>query len=147
MTPRAKFLKAVIDLVGETVLWGALDCSETVAIGFKAATDGKVDQTATHTAQRYFNETRALLETDKPVPGDLGFYGVADDKVIHVVIYLAGGHVLSADGATSRIKTLEAAKSAGAKVRVHTTPLYRHDVPFRGWRRFTALDELERVTR
>lgn len=142
---RAKFVKGALDHIDETVLMGALDCSELVALGFIAA--GGADQTKTHTAQRYFNETRALLPEEKPIPGDLGFYGTADDKVVHVVICLAGGHVLSADGATRSITDLEVAKSKGARVRVHPTPLYRDDVPFRGWRRFTALDALDDVTR
>lgn len=144
MTAREKFVEAVKALVGRTVLWGALDCSETVAIGVRAA--GGPDQTKTHRAQTYHDETRQLGLTDFPRAGDLGFYGVDRKHVIHVVVYLGPAEVLSADGATSRITTLAEAEKAGAKVRIHPTAKYRRDVPFLGWHRNTIVDAIDFVT-
>lgn len=155
MSARDKFISAALDHLGETVLMGKLDCSELVALGFKAA--GGPDQTKTHTAQRYYDETRALAAngtSENPIPGDLAFYGVPKEEahpdgrhIFHVAIWLAGGHVLSADGASRQITTLEHAKAAGAKVRTHRTMHYRLDLPLRVVRRFTALDNLEKITR
>lgn len=145
MTARTKFCDEVLRHVGETVLMGQLDCSELVALGHLAAGIG--DQTKTHTAQRYHDETRKLLDVEKPEPGDLGFYGAASDQVIHVVIYLAGGHVLSADGATRAVKTIEEARKKGAAVRLHQSPSYYKNAPFRGWHRNLFLDAKDNVTR
>lgn len=141
---REKFIAAVLEQLDKTVLMGELDCSELVAIGVKAA--GGPDQSKTHWAQRYHDETRKLGLDEFPRPGDLGFYGADTKHVIHVVIYVGPGKVLSADGATSRIKTLELAKAAGAKVRLHTSEKYRRDVPFLGWNRNTIVDSIEFVT-
>lgn len=150
MTARAKFLTAVLDQLEKPVLMGAVapdafDCSELVAWGFWKA--GGANQSATHTAQRYHDEARELLVDERPAPGDLGFYGADAQHVVHVVVFLAGGHVLSADGATHQVRDLATAIARGAKVRVHQSEKYRSDVPFLGWRRFTALDELDHVTR
>lgn len=145
MSARTRFLNAVTAELGKPVLWGALDCSELVAIGVKAA--GGPDQSKTHTAQRYHDETRPLTVAEFPQPGDLGFYGHDAHHVIHVVIYVAPGHVLSADGATSRITTLAGAKAAGAEVRLHASEKYRRDVPFLGWNRNTIVDSIDFVTR
>jgi hypothetical protein len=145
VSARDKFLEAALGRLGETVLMGHLDCSELVALGVIAA--GGPDQTKTHTAQRYFNETRPLQFTERPVPGDLGFYGEHPHHIVHVVIFVGMGRVLSADGATKSITSLEAARAVGARVREHATEFYRHDVPFLGWHRNTVVDALEFVTR
>lgn len=142
---REKFIAAVLEQLDKTVLMGALDCSELVAIGVKAA--GGPDQSKTHWAQRYHDETRRLGLNEFPRAADLGFYGDDSKHVIHVVIYVGPGQVLSADGATSRIKTLEAAIAAGAKVRMHPSEKYRRDVPFLGWHRNDIVDSIEFVTR
>jgi cell wall-associated NlpC family hydrolase len=142
---REKFLEAVLAQTGRTVLMGHLDCSELVAIGVIGA--GGPDQTKTHTAQRYCDETRRLELSEFPQPGDLGFYGTDRKSVIHVVIYVAPGRILSADGATRRITTIEEAALAGAKVKEHTSEHYRRDVPFLGFNRNTVIDSLEFVTR
>lgn len=145
MSARDKFLSAVIDQMGKTVLMGKLDCSELVAIGVKAA--GGPDQSATHTAQRYHDETRELEPGEFVLPGDLGFYGADSAHVIHVVIRLVGGHVLSADGATRAITDPDVAKARGAAVRVHMSEYYRRDVPFLGWRRNLFVDRIDLVAR
>lgn len=141
MTAREKFVGEVLRHKGEVVLWGALDCSELVALGIKYA--GGPDQSKTHTAQRYFDETPALTQYEFPKAGDLGFYGLDGKRVIHVVIFIAPGQVLSADGARPSIKTAEAAMAAGARVRLHTTEHYRQDVPWLGWHRNVYVDRLE----
>lgn len=145
MSARDKFLEAALAQMGKPVLMGELDCSELVAIGVKGA--GGPDQTKTHTAQRYHNETRPLTLAEFPLPGDLGFYGTDAKHVIHVVIYVGPGRILSADGATSAVKDLVEAIKRGAKVREHPTEKYRRDVPFLGWHRNTVVDSLEFVTR
>jgi hypothetical protein len=142
---RERFVEAVEALLGRTVLWGELDCSEVVALGVKAA--GGPDQTKTHRAQTYHDETRKLGLAEFPRAGDLGFYGVNPKSVIHVVVFLGPGRVLSADGATPRITTLEAAKAAGAAVRIHPSERYRRDVPFLGWFRNDVVDALDFVMR
>ena len=142
---REKFLEAALAKLGETVLMGQLDCSELVAIGVLAA--GGPDQTKTHTAQRYHDETRALTLAEFPQPGDLGFYGSDAQHIIHVVIYVAPGKILSADGATRRITDLEHAVAAGAKVRLHDSEKYRRDTIFQGWRRNSVVDSIEFVSR
>jgi len=142
---REKFLEGVLAQTGRVVLMGQLDCSELVALGVIAA--GGPDQTKTHTAQRYCDETRMLWLSEFPLPGDLGFYGVDRLHIIHVVVYVGPGRILSADGATRRITTLEEAIAAGAKVREHASEKYRRDVPFQGWNRNTVVDSIEFVTR
>lgn len=145
MSARVKFLEAVLEQLGSTVLWGKLDCSELVAIGVKAA--GGPDQRGTHTAQRYHDETRKLLLEERPVPADLGFYGRDGEHVIHVVIRLPDGRLLSADGATPSITDIDVARAQGAVVRQHAAVDYRHDVPFLGWRRNAIVDAIDAVER
>jgi cell wall-associated NlpC family hydrolase len=145
VSAREKFLEAALAQLGQPVLMGQLDCSELVAIGVKAA--GGPDQTKTHTAQRYHDETRKLSIAEFPRPGDLGFYGADAKHVIHVVIYVAPGRVLSADGATWSVKDLPTAIARGAKVREHPSEKYRRDVAFLGWHRNDIVDSLEFVMR
>jgi cell wall-associated NlpC family hydrolase len=146
MSARDKFLLVVEALVDQVVVMGALDCSETVAVGVRAASGGKLKQSDTHRAQDYFNETRALTADEKPIAGDLGFYGHDGKSVSHVVIFLGPGRILSADGATFGIRNVDAAKEARARVRIHPSENYRHDVPFLGWHRNTILDSIDFVT-
>lgn len=146
MSARDKFLLAVEALEDQLVIMGALDCSELVAIGVRAASGGKLKQSATHRAQTYHDETRPLTLAEFPRPGDLGFYGIDGKTVSHVVVYLAPGRILSADGATYGIRTVEGAQSARAKVRVHPSEKYRRDVPFLGWHRNTIVDSIDFVT-
>lgn len=146
MSARDRFLIAVEALEDQVVLMGALDCSEAVAIGVRAASRGKLKQTATHRAQTYHDSTRKLGLNEFPRAGDLGFYGVDAKNVVHVVVYLGPGRVLSADGATSSIRSVEAAIAAGAKVRIHKDEKYRRDVPFLGWHRNDVVDSIDFVT-
>lgn len=154
MSARDKFLDAVEALLGQPVVWGALDCSETVALGVLAASDGKLDQRQTHRAQTYHDETRPLLPTERAIPGDLVFYGSlpmdvtkAGPSIIHVGVILKNGKVLSADGATSRITDAKvAALNPNAKVAVHDTPHFRRD-PYVSIHRNTVVDSIEFVTR
>jgi cell wall-associated NlpC family hydrolase len=143
---REKFLIAVQSLEDQVVLMGALDCSEVVAIGVRAASDGKLKQTATHRAQTYHDATRKLGLAEFPRAGDLGFFGLDGKSVSHVVVYLGPGRVLSADGATFGIRNVEAAIEAKAKVRVHPSEKYRRDLPFLGWHRNDIVDSLEFVS-
>lgn len=141
---RDKFVSEVLSHLGKTVLMGQLDCSELVALGHLAA--GVGDQRLTHTAQRYHDETRPLLIEERPLPGDLGFYGDSPKRVIHVIIFTPSG-VLSADGATRRITDIEVARAKRAVVRLHPSPNYRDDVPWRGWHRNVFLDRIDLASR
>lgn len=143
---RKKFLTAVLALEDQVVIMGALDCSETVAIGVRAASDGKLKQSDTHRAQTYHDQTRKLGPDEQLIPGDLGFFGVDEKSIVHVIVYIAPGKVLSADGATSRIKSVDEAKLARARVRFHKDPNYRGDVPFQGWHRNDIVDSIAFVT-
>jgi hypothetical protein len=63
------------------------------------------------------------------------------------VIDVFGG-VISADGATSRITSLAVSMANPAnRVRRHRSANYRKDLPYHAVRRFTLLDDLDRVTR
>lgn len=130
--------------LGKPVLWGQLDCSELVARGILAV--GGPDMRATHTAQRMHDETPDLVTSQSPAPldGDLMFYGLDAAHVVHVAIWFDGGRVLSADGATRRIKTLAEAEKAGARVRIHDAP-WRSD--FRSVHRNVYVDRLDGVKR
>lgn len=154
MIAREKFLKRVLELEGQPVVWGGLDCSETVALGVLAATDGKVDQRQTHRAQSYYEETRPLLPAERALPADLVFYGTIaanpckeGNRIIHVAVILEGGKVLSADGATSRITDpVIAAQNPLAKVKIHESVHFRRDL-FVTIHRFVRLDSLDNVVR
>lgn len=112
----------------------AFDCSGLVTCGLLRI--GAPDHRADWSAQRLANE---MPITDKPELGDLGFYGKSWDEVVHVVGCLEGGHVISADGATSKIRTLAEAQKSGARVRVHQGVAYR--VGFLGFRSNTYCEE------
>lgn len=143
---RFRFISWGIDQLGQPALWGAkgafrelrgkpvrpFDCSGLVTAGYHEL--GLEDWRATHNTDVLF----ARLEpTDHPLPGDLVFWRPKVPKdpgdVEHVGILLAGGHVLQAGGASSRIPTLEEAVRAGACVRVERSVSYRPG--FAGYRR------------
>jgi cell wall-associated NlpC family hydrolase len=151
VSARNRFVVYALERMGDVVLWGELDCSELVARAFKDA--GGPDWTKTHTAQRLHDEaSRALVDGERPLPGDLVLHGykATNDalKVTHVGIWLAGGQVISADGATPKIKTLAEAKAKpSCRVRLHSSINYRPDLPYLAVRRFTALDDLDHVSR
>lgn len=155
MSARAKFIIAMTELLGQPVVWGGLDCSESVALGVLAASGGKLDQRKTHRAQTYFNETRPLMPLERAMPGDLVFYGVlpadptseAGARIHHVAVILENGKVLSADGAT--VKQQDPAVAAAdqrARVRVHETVHFRHDL-FVSIHRNTIVDSIDFVER
>lgn len=151
MSVRNRFCIYALERLGHVVLMGDLDCSDLVARALKDA--GGPDWRETHTAARLHDEaSRELVAGEQPLPGDLVFHGYTDGdgnlRVVHVGIWLAGGKVLSADGATRAVKTLEEAKAnPRARVRLHESIQYRKDLPYLSVRRFTALDDLEGVTR
>ncbi len=146
MTYRERFLDWCRMQLGKPVLWGSkgpdiFDCSGLLTRGLYELTLGlppeqRVDWRATHNADRLFTELTPVL--GEPAPGDFAFYRPAiplfDGDVEHVVVVIEGGLVITADGASSRIHTLEAAKEAHAIVRVRGDVLYRKN--FAGYRRF-----------
>lgn len=144
---RARFCQLALSKIGSTVLWNsdgpeAFDCSGLVA--WSLLTVGARDIRSTHRAQTMADETLNLfpLKGDMPQPGELVFYGTNWQDVIHVGIWLAGGRVLSADGATSRVRDLKTAlANPGARVRLHPTPQFRRD--FLGLHKNSYLDAVE----
>ncbi len=155
MSARTRFCQLVLSKIGSTVLWtaqgpDAFDCSGLVmwallSLGAKGK-NGK--QIVDHTAQMFSDETPALVTAPgaTPLPGDLCFYGQDAGHVTHVAVWLAGGKVLSADGATSRILDLKTAKANPSnRVRLHDSPSYRRDLLSTHRNRF--VDDLDLVTR
>lgn len=160
---REKFLDFVKAQLGKPTLWGgkgleAFDCSGLVTCGIRAA--GGPDLRATHNADKLGNETRPLLPTEKPLPGDLILFDAEQnqptapghdvDEHIGIVLTVAGvdgateDTAIDASGATSRIRTLEGAIAAGAKVRTWKGHRYRKS--FRAIHRNTYLDSIDFVT-
>lgn len=135
-TKRAEMVRHALEYVGRTVLWGRLDCSELVAVAFLAV--GLPDYRRSWRAQDFADNLPPV--DGPPRVGDLGFYGADWQHVQHVVIHLGDGKILSASGASKHIKTEEAARRAGARVRIYGGTNYRRDIPFLGWRR-SPLDE------
>lgn len=127
---------AALAQLNKPVLWahkgpGVFDCSGLVTHCLREC--GGPDWRGTHNSQRLFDELQA---PDVPMPGDLVFWrprGKFAGRVEHVAILLPGGAVLTADGATPRITTLEAARAAGARVCVRSSTQYRQQLA--GFRR------------
>lgn len=153
MSKREEFLRVVESFEGSPTLWGrkgpdAFDCSGTVTYALKVI--GGPDLTDIENAQALHDHSRALgnVPTDKPQAGDLVFYGHGPDTVIHVATLRASGGVVSADGATSHITSLEVAKANPAnRVRFHQSMLYRADTPFVVVHRNLYVDQLDLVER
>lgn len=149
MSARTRFVQLAVEQIGKPSLWGAqgpkaFDCSGLVM----ASLLGVGAKLSDHTAQMFSDETPALASYAgaAPIPGDLGFYGADDANIIHVVIWLAGGKVLSADGATARVVDLKTAQAnPSARIRIHDATGYRKN--FRGIHRNKFVDFLDRVTR
>lgn len=147
------------------VLWNgkgpdAYDCSGLVTCSLRDV--GGPDLTSLENAQALHDHTRALGAgpTDTPIAGDLVFYGVYEATaptpeqpapeprlhVIHVAVYDQYGGVISADGATSTIKSLSIALANPAnRVRRHNTIRYRR-TPYVVVHRNDLVDQLDRVT-
>lgn len=161
---REKFLEYVESQLGKPTLWGAKgphahDCSGLVTCGIRAA--GGPDLTATDNADALGKKTRRLLPGEKPIPGDLILFDAEQndpaapghdvDEHVGIVRTVAGvdgateDTAIDASGATSRIRTLEEAIAAGAKVR--TWKGFRYRKSFRAIHRNTYLDSIDFVTR
>lgn len=169
MTHREQYLAAVEALLGMPVLWGAkgpdaYDCSGVVTASMKKI--GGPDLTDIENSQALHDHSRALgwgpknlLEyvkatgldghpLQKPLPGDLAFYGYSMDRIVHVATVDQYGGAISADGATSQITSLHIAlANPSHRVRRHAKVDFRGDLPFWTVHRFVALDELDRVSR
>lgn len=145
MTARTRFVQLALSKLGSAVLWGAngpeaFDCSGLVLWAMNAAGAKLPDQRA----QDLADKCRLLGGEEGPLPGDLLFYGGGWGSVIHVGVWLAGGKALSADGATSAVKDLQAAKAnERARVRLHDTPVFRRD--YLGCSRNTLIDAVDKV--
>lgn len=176
MSRREQFVDYCIRQLGRPVFWGAkgdyvvdgdgvkillpkdfaFDCSGVMGCGLLEA--NSLDYRATWNAQRYFSE---LPPTKHPEIGDPGFYGKTDDDVIHMVVYVGMGHIVSADGASStqlrrwdpaKRKPTDDERAAAVQrdildglldartVRLWHLP-HKRSVPFRGWRTAAMLDD------
>ena len=157
---RVLFLKAMEALLGKPVVWAAkgpdaFDCSGSVTWCLKSV--GGPDLTKTDNAQALHDETRALgaPTTEHPLPGDLAFYGVYEGQgdaqkvhIIHVAVVDEFGGVISADGATSSIRSLQQAlANPHNRVTRHALIRYRKDTPVVVVHRNTLVDELDLVSR
>lgn len=149
---RNQYVHLAIEQLNKPVLWGqkgpdVFDCSGLCT--WLLWRIGGPDIRHLENAQALYEHTRELAPktTDAPVPGDLVFYGYSTEAISHVAIWLAGGHVISADGATQRIHDLATAKAAGARVRLHPSIDFRRDVTLTVVHRNTPLDDLDLVTR
>lgn len=151
MSAREDFMQAAESLLGMPVLWGqkgpdAYDCSGLVTVCLRKV--GGPDLRHTHNAQNLYGATRALVVGELPLGGDLVFYGHGPDSIEHVAVYTADGGVVSADGATSRVKDIRTAlANESARVRRHNSVHYRRDTPFITLHRNTLVDALDKVTR
>lgn len=142
-------MQLALTKLGATVLWAAngpdvFDCSGLVLW----ALNGVGAKLSDRRAQDLADQTPDLATAPgaAPLPGDLCFYGQDAAHVTHVAIWLAGGKVLSADGATSRVTSLKSAQAnPSARVRFHDSAKYRRD--WLGIHRNTFLDTLDGVTR
>lgn len=129
---RTRFCSLALEQLGKPVLWAAkgpdaYDCSGLVTATLLLA--GGPDLRHLDNAQRLFDETPALSGA-LPLPGDLVFYGPSALQVEHVAILLAGGKVLSADGAQPSVSTIEQAlQHATFRVRLHDDAHFRGDIP------------------
>lgn len=146
MTLRERFVDWCRAQLGKPTLWGtkgpdAFDCSGLVTRGLYELTlnlppEQRIDWRGSHNTDRLFAEL-APVQGD-PAPADLAFYRPEKPRdefdVEHVVVMLDGGLVITADGASSRIHTLEQAKEAHAIVRVRGDVSYRPRLA--GFRRF-----------
>lgn len=147
---RFRFLQMVVGQLGAPVLWGrkggdAFDCSGLVTWCLKKV--GGPDLTLVDNAQRLSEATRELGPEEALQPGDLVFYGTNPLGVEHVAVYTGTG-VISADGATSHITSLEESlKNPANRVRKHDTISFRHDLPYLSRHRNTLVDSLDEVSR
>ncbi len=149
MSARHRFCQLALSKLGSTVLWAAqgpeaFDCSGLVMWALLAAGAKLKD----HSAQGLADETPALVTApgSAPLEGDLVFYGHDAAHVTHVGIWLEGGRVLSADGATSHVTELSVARAnALARVHLHDTAKFRRDLL--GIHRNTFVDFIDRVSR
>lgn len=148
MSARTKFMGYVLAQVDKPCLWGAkgddaFDCSGLVTCGIRAA--GGPDLTKTVNANALAKNTRPLLPAEKPLPGDLIFFDAERDGIDeHVGIVVDENTALDAEGATSRVTSLEEAVKRHAKVRLHSGHQYRKS--FRAIHRNTYLDSIDFVT-
>lgn len=136
LEPREAFVVAALRHLGETVVWNGLDCSELVALGEMSVLG--VDRRGTHTANIYLQRNKE--PTASPALGDLCFWG-KDGFAIHVAIVAYGGHILSADGATSKVTEFaDAQRNPNARVRLHRDIGWYTSAPFIGYRVHYELD-------
>lgn len=151
MSARTDFVEAMTSLLGMPVVWGgkgpdAYDCSGSVTACLLKV--GAPDMRHTHNAQALANETRVLGLGDLPLAGDLVFLGEGPTAIEHVMVYTGDGGVISADGATSHITSLEVAMANPAnRVRPHSRVNWRKDIPFLSIHRNLFVDQLDAVTR
>lgn len=163
-TYRERYLAAVVTLIGKPVLWSmkgplAYDCSGSVTASVKLI--GGRDLTLVENAQGLHEHSRLLHPElgplEKPLPGDLVFYGTSPLGIEHVAtVDETGMGVISADGATSHIdprklgfdKALALAlANPSNRVRRHALIDFRHDLQFHVVHRNTFVDELDGVSR
>lgn len=151
-TARDRYIAELELLLGKPVLWAqkgpdAFDCSGSVTWCLWKA--GGPDLRHLDNAQALYEATRGLMPiAEKPLKGDLVLYGYGPTQIIHVASVDQFGGVISADGATPAITSLQQALANPAnRVRRHADINYRRDTPFVQVHRNTLLDNLDLVSR
>lgn len=151
LTARERFVACVAALIGKPVLWGAkgpdaFDCSGSVTAALYEV--GGPDLRHVFNAQALYNETRELPIAESPIAGDLAFYGSGPAGIIHVATVDHFGGVISADGATPAIASLQVAMANSAnRVRRHQRINFRPDCHFVAVHRNVFVDQLDGVCR
>lgn len=108
--------------VRDVVVSDVFDCSGLVTSAIFGA--GGADLRPTHRAQTLADES---VETQNPQEGDLVFYGSDWQSVIHVAVWLSGGRVLSANGATHTITDLTEAINQNHRIEIEPSVHFRKD--------------------
>lgn len=127
MPSRIAFLDWVLAQEGKPYIWGAkgpeqFDCSGLVTAAIREV--GGPDLRMMYNCARLYS---LLLPTDKPVKGDLCFYGLKD-RPTHVMVFI-GPTVFGASGGGKQTTT----PVAHAKVQYKPRVTYRPD--FLGYRK------------
>lgn len=143
MIVRDFIVRLARQFAGTFYLWGGagpnrdgsfgFDCSGFIIFLLKPF--GLLPERGDWTAQQL---AAMFRKTAAPEPGDLTFYGLSEQRITHVMLYVGNGQVLGATGGDRRTKTPADARGRGAMVAAKPVG-YRKD--FVGHRNILAAAE------